>query len=217
MVIKLGANPWILIGLMFLELLFILIPALIASKVENTSIKDEIIFMGFQKNEDSIQKNIIKILVGVSLGFIFFLIGGYVIFFFKNIVVENLFGSRFVKKAEERSISTTPIEPNPLQIIIIITLHIVLVGICEEAFFRGFMIKKCEKKVKKGFAILLSSVCFALYHTPPFLVPITTIITYFGYYFTFGVLLSIIFKIFNNSLIPCAIAHGLFNALIIIF
>jgi len=56
MVIKLGANPWILIGLMFLELLFILIPALIASKVENTSIKDEIIFMGFQKNEDSIQK-----------------------------------------------------------------------------------------------------------------------------------------------------------------
>ena len=62
MVIELGANPWILIGLMFLELLFILIPALIASKVENTSIKDEIIFMGFQKNEDSIPKNTLKVL-----------------------------------------------------------------------------------------------------------------------------------------------------------
>ncbi len=217
MAIELGANPWILIGLMFLELLFILIPVSIASKVENTSIKDEIIFMGFQKNEDPIKKNIMKVLAGICLGIVFFLISGYIMFFFRNIIIKNLFDPQFVKEGEEGSINTTPIEPNLLQIIIIITLHIILVGICEEAFFRGFFIKKCERKVKTFSAILLSSVCFAFYHTPPFLVPITTIITYFGYYFIFGVLLSIIFKVFNYSLIPCTIAHGLFNALILIF
>lgn len=216
MAIELGANPWILISIIFLELLFIFIPTLIASKIENTSIKDEIIFMGFQKNEDSIQKNLIKIFIGISLGFIFFLIGGHIIFFFKNIVIENLFGSGFVKKAEEGSINTTPLKPSLFQLIIIITLHIILIGVCEEAFFRGFIIKKLERKVNITSAILFSSVCFTLYHTPPFIVPITTIITYFGYYFTFGVLLSVLFKIFNNSLIPCIIAHGFFNALILI-
>jgi membrane protease YdiL (CAAX protease family) len=217
MAMELGANTWILIGIMLLEILFIIIPALIASKVENTSIKDEIIFMGFHKNIDSIQKNIIKVLVGIGLGFTFFFISGYIIYLFKNIIVKSLFGSGFVKKGEQGGINTVPLEPNLFQLIIIIILHILLVGICEEAFFRGFIIKKCEMKLNQVFAILFSSVCFAFYHTPPFLVPITTIITYFGYYFTFGVLLSVLFKIFHNSLIPCAIAHGILNTLILIF
>ncbi|MFX1337817.1 MAG: lysostaphin resistance A-like protein [Promethearchaeota archaeon] len=217
MAIELGANPWILISIMLFELFFIIIPALIASKVEKTSIKDEIVYMGFQKTEDTKQKNILKIVIGISLGFTFFLISGYIIFFFKNILIENLFGPEFIKSGEKGAIKTSPFNPNIFQLIIIISLHFILVGICEEAFFRGFIIKKCERKMKKGSAILLSSVCFGFYHTPPFLVPITTIITYFGYYFTFGILLAIMFKIFHNSLIPCIIAHGMFNTLILIF
>ena len=216
MAIELGANPWILILIMFFELLLILIPALIASKIESTSVKDEIVFMGFQKNEDSIQINIIKILIGIGLGFTFFFISGYIIFFFRNIIVKSIFGSGFVNQGEKGAIKTVPFEPSVSQMLLIIALHFLLVGICEEAFFRGFIIKKTEKKVRLVFAILLSSACFAFYHTPPLLVPITTIITYFGYYFTFGVLLSVLFKIFHNSLLPCVIAHGLFNTLILI-
>ncbi len=217
MAIELGGYPWILIGIMFLELLFIFIPALIASKIENTSIHEELKFMGFQKNEDSLLNNIMKVLAGVSIGFILFLIGGYVIFIFKNIVVKNIFGNAFVKKAEEGTINTTPIAPNLFQLIIIIIMHILFVSVCEEAFFRGFIIKKFERKIKTGVAILFSSIFFAFYHIPPILVPVSTIVTYFGYYFIFGVILSSLFKIFNNSLIPCVIAHGLFNILILIF
>jgi len=217
MVIELGANPWILIGLMFAELLLIFIPAFIASKLEDTSFKDEMMFMGFKKNQDPILKILTKILAGIIIGFIFFFISGYIAFFFRNIIIENIFGSGFIKKGQEGSITSEPIKPSPIQIIIIIILQFIMVALCEETFFRGFLLKKIEKRVKYFYATLISSICFAIYHTPPFLVPITTIIVYFGYFFTFGILLSISFKIFNYSLIPCIIAHGLFNTLILIF
>ncbi len=216
MTIELGANPWILIGLMFLEILLVLIPAIIASKFENTTFKEEIVFMGFKRNKDPLRKNIVKILAGIGIGFIFLLIGGYIILFFKYLIVENLLGTVFVNQGEEGSINTSPLEPSILQIVILIVLQVLLVGVCEEAFFRGFIVKKLEIKIKSIYAILLSSICFALYHVPPFLVPISTIITYFGYYFTFGILLSAVFVLFNRSLIPCSIAHSTYNILILI-
>ncbi|TFG28593.1 MAG: CPBP family intramembrane metalloprotease [Promethearchaeota archaeon] len=217
MVIELGKDPWILIGLTLAELFLLLIPAIIASRVENTSIKDELEFMGIKKTEDSISKIFLKITIGIILGFVFFFISGYIAIIFRNWIVEKIFGKRFVKEGQQGSISTEPMKYSPIQIIIIIILQFMIVALCEEAFFRGFIIKKMEKRVNTVSGILFSSMCFAIYHTPPFLVPITTIITYFGYFFTFGILLSIIFKFFKNSLILCIIAHGLFNVLIIIF
>lgn len=217
MAIELGANPWILIGLMFGELLLILIPALIASKIEKSSIKEQLIFMGFQRNKDPILKNIIKVLAGILIGFIFFFISGYIAFFFKKVIIENLFGTNFYKEGQKGSINSQPIRPTFFQLIIIIILQFLIIALCEETFFRGFIIKKIEKKTNNIYAILFSSICFAIYHTPPFLVPLITIIVYFGYFFTFGVLLSITLKVFDYSLIPCIIAHGLFNTLILIF
>lgn len=216
MVLELGANPWILIILMFGELLLILIPAIIASKVEKSSIQEQLAFMGFQKKGDPLIQNIINVLAGILIGFIFFVISGYIAFFFRNIIIESIFGTEFIKKGEKGSINSQPIKPNLFQLIIIIILQFILIALCEEMFFRGFILKKVEKKIKSTYAILFSSICFAIYHTPPFLVPYITIIVYFGYFFTFGILLSIIFKIFNYSLIPCIIAHGLFNSLILI-
>ena len=217
MVIELGANPWILIGLMLTELFLIFIPAFIASKIEATSFKDELMFMGFKKNTDPFLKIFTKILAGILIGFIFYFISGYITFFFRNLIIENIFGSEFIKKGQKGSISTNPIKPSLIQVIIIIILQFIIVALCEESFFRGFVIKKIEKKAKYFYSTLISSLCFAIYHTPPFIVPITTIIVYFGYFFTFGILLSITFRIFNYSLIPCIIAHGLFNTLILIF
>ncbi|MBD3342602.1 MAG: CPBP family intramembrane metalloprotease [Candidatus Lokiarchaeota archaeon] len=57
-------------------------------------------------------------------------------------------------------------------------LEVLIVGPCEEGFFRGFVLKKSENKLKNTSAILFSSLLFALYHVPPFLVPISTIITF---------------------------------------
>jgi membrane protease YdiL (CAAX protease family) len=215
--IQLGENPWILIVLIFLELLLILIPGLIASKIEKRPFKEQLKDMGFRKNVDSISKNISKILAGLAIGFLFFLIAGYILFFFKYIIVENILGTDFIREGESGAIRSEPIQPNFIQLVIIVILHITIIGICEEAFFRGFIINKCEEKLKSIYVTILSAFIFAIYHVPPFLVPIRTIITLIGYFFTFGVLLALVFFYFNHSLIPCCIAHSTFNILVLIF
>jgi len=215
MATNLGANPWILIAFVFLEILFIIIPALIAMKVEKNTFKDQLNEMGFHKNEDPLITNLIKISAGIGIGIVFFLIGGYIVTFFYSLI-QSSFGSEFVSSGTEGAISTAPVEPNIIQVIILIVLQVAIVGVCEEAFFRGFILKKMDKKWKVVYALLLSSVIFAFYHVPPFIVPITTIVTYFGYYFTFGVLLSLVYIYSDYSLIPGIIAHALYNILLMI-
>ncbi len=216
MSLDLGLEPWFLIILMLFELLLIFIPAIIAMKLENKTIKEEFIEMGFHKNKDSIYKNFEKIIIGIGLGFFFFLIGRYILFFFRNIIVKNIFGTVFVEQAQEGAIKTTPVQPNLVQLIIIILLHIFIIAICEEAFFRGFIINKLKDKQNILLVVIFSSICFTFYHIPPFIVPLSTIITYFGYYFTFSIFLTAVFIVFDYSLIPGVVAHCLFNILIIL-
>ncbi|MFX1420578.1 MAG: type II CAAX prenyl endopeptidase Rce1 family protein, partial [Promethearchaeota archaeon] len=183
----LGENPWVLIGLTLLEIIFIIVPAFITSKFERKPFKEIIIEMGFQKNEDVF----LKIISGLSISIVFFFLSGYILAFFRDIIVGSIFGAEFIMDAQEGSINTTPIQPNFTQLIILIVLQIMIVGPCEEGFFRGFLIKKLKVKLKLIYSIIISSIVFTLYHVPPFLVPITTILTFSGYYFTFGLLLSL--------------------------
>ncbi len=212
MTIQLGEKPWILIGLIFLEILFVIIPAYISSKIEKKSFKELLFEMGFQKNDDIL----IKIIAGLSIGVIFFSFGNFILIFFRHIVIENLFGTKFIAEGQEGVISTIPFQPNIVQIIILVILQIIIIGPCEEAFFRGFIIKKLNVKMKIAYTVIISSILFSLYHVPPFLVPLATTITYFGYYFVFGVLLASIFIFFEYSLIPCSISHSCLNVLLLL-
>ena len=212
MTIQLGEKPWILIGLIFLELLFVIIPTYISSKIEKKSFKELLFEMGFQKNDDIL----IKIIAGLSIGVIFFSFGNFILIFFRHIVIENLFGTKFIAEGQEGVISTIPFQPNIVQIIILVILQIIIIGPCEEAFFRGFILKKLNVKIKIAFSVIITSILFLLYHVPPFLVPLATTITYFGYYFVFGVLLASIFIFFEYSLIPCSISHSCLNVLLLL-
>ena len=212
MTIQLGENPWILIGLIFLEILFVIIPAYISSKIEKKPFKKLLFEMGFQKNDDIL----IQIIAGLSIGVIFFSFGNFILIFFRHIVIENLFGTKFIAEGQEGVISTIPFQPNIVQIIILVILQIIIIGPCEEAFFRGFIIKKLNVKMKIAYSVIISSILFSLYHVPPFLVPVATTITYFCYYFVFGVLLASIFIFFEYSLIPCSISHSCLNVLLLL-
>jgi len=209
---QLGENPWFLIVLMFLETLLVFIPALISSKVEQKTFKKLLSEMGFQKNEEIFM----KIIAGISIGILLFFLGNFLIIFFRNVIVENLFGTGFVEQGQGGAISTTPIQPDIFQLSIIIILQLIIIGPCEEAFFRGFIIKRFQVKIKLGYSVIISSIFFAFYHVPPFLVPVATVVTFFGYYFVLGALLALSFLYFNNSLIPCSIAHSCFNILILL-
>ncbi|MFW9969747.1 MAG: CPBP family intramembrane glutamic endopeptidase [Candidatus Odinarchaeota archaeon] len=212
MTIQLGENPWILIGIMFFEVLFIILPALLFSRIRKQSFIGEINEMGFQKNKNMV----IKIVAGVGFGILFFFLGDFIVIFFRDFLSRNLFGNKFVELAQEGAINTAPIQPNSIQLFILIILQLFIIGPCEEGFFRGFLIKKCNIKLKQIYSILISSAIFTLYHVPPFLVPIQTIMTYFGYFFTFGLLLSFIFVYFNYSIVPCSVAHSCFNILLMV-
>ncbi|MFX1568755.1 MAG: type II CAAX prenyl endopeptidase Rce1 family protein [Promethearchaeota archaeon] len=212
MAIQLGENPWLLIGLTCFEFLFIIIPALISSKLEKKSFKDVINEMGFQKNDDIF----IKTISGICFGIVLFFFGNYIIIFFQEIIIRNIFGNEFVEAGEAGAISTSPLQPNNIQLMILIIIQLIIIGPCEESFFRGFLIKKLKTKLKLAYSIIISSIIFTLYHVPPFLVPLTTILTFFGYYFTFGLILSLIYVYFDFSLIPCSIAHSIFNILILL-
>ncbi|MEJ2279930.1 MAG: hypothetical protein P8Y70_19620, partial [Candidatus Lokiarchaeota archaeon] len=80
MVVELGANPWILILLTFLELFYIIIPAFIASKIEHVSFKEELNEMGLNFISKFQYKDIYQILIGIILGLLFYLGGGYIYF-----------------------------------------------------------------------------------------------------------------------------------------
>jgi hypothetical protein len=133
------------------------------------------------------------------------------------LIIQQIFGEIFVKYAQENRVSTTPIQPTLLQFIVILLLQIFVVALSEELFFRAFLIKKFNKKFKPWFSLLISSFIFTLYHTPPFIIPFITIITFFGYYFTLGILLSLMYYLTDYSLLQNITAHGLFNILILIF
>lgn len=212
MAIELGENPWILIGLTLFEILFVIVPVLIISKFEKVSFKDAIKEMGLKKNEDLF----IKVISGLSFGILFFFLGNYIIIFFRDFIVSNIFGPEFVELGQEGVISTSPLQPNFIQLMILIILQILIVGPCEEAFFRGFLIQKMKTKLKLAYSMVISSIFFALYHIPPLIVPLATNITFFGYFFTFGLMLSFIYTYFNYSIIPCSIAHSLFNIIILL-
>ncbi len=209
---QLGENPWFLITLIFLETLLVFIPALISSKIEKKKFKKLLSEMGFQKNEELI----IKIIAGISIGILLFFLGSFLIIFFRNVIVENLFGSGFIEQGQEGAINTTPVQPDVIQLSILIILQIIIIGPCEEAFFRVFIIKKLQVKTKVVYGVIISSVLFAFYHVPPIIVPVTTILTFFGYYFILGVLLALTFLYFNYSLIPCSVAHSCFNILVLL-
>ena len=217
MAIDLGKDPIILIILSFLEILLVLIPTLIASKVEKISLLDELKEMGFQRKPTTLRKMLLKVVLGILIGTVFFFVSGYIISFFVNIIVQILFGAQFVEEGVSNAISTNPINPTLIQLIILIAIQIMIVAPCEEGFFRGFIIKKSHKKMKLFYSIIFSSLIFSIYHVPPFLVPLSTIITFFGYYFTFGIFLSLTFVLFKNSLLLSSIVHFTLNILILLF
>ncbi|MBY9018451.1 MAG: CPBP family intramembrane metalloprotease [Candidatus Lokiarchaeota archaeon] len=217
MAINLGANPFILILFIILEILLIIIPNLIASLVEKKSFKEELVEMGFSFLNYNIKRGLLLISQGILIGVFFYFIGGWIFIFFVDVVIKNVMGVVFVENAINSAISVEPMNPQLIELVIIIVLQVLIVGPCEEGFFRGFILKKIKHKSNYIFALIISSLCFTIYHVPPILVPISTIITFFGYYFTFGLLFGGLYRINKESLLPNMVAHSLFNILILIF
>ena len=79
----------------------------------------------------------------------------------------------------------------------------ILAPICEEIVFRGLMLTVLKGVIPKWAAIVACALCFSVMHAPSIIAMVVT--------FGFGILLGFIFYR-TNSLIPCILAHVLFNS-----
>lgn len=95
-------------------------------------------------------------------------------------------------------------------------------GLCEEIFFRGFLIKRLETKLKPIVSVVVVSALFAAMHNLLFLVAglplgIDYHIASFTFVFIGSALLGILNEeLFNGSIIPSSILHGLGNFIVTI-
>lgn len=79
---------------------------------------------------------------------------------------------------------------------------VILAPICEEIIFRGLLLTALANKLGTKAAVILSSAIFSLIHYYDFVNTIDV--------FIFGIIMAITF-LKTRSLVPCIIAHALFN------
>ena len=80
---------------------------------------------------------------------------------------------------------------------------VLIAPVCEETIFRGLVLTIFDGKLPKWLGILISALVFALIHLPS---PIA-----FIYTLTLGVVLGFV-RYRTKSLVPCVLAHIIFNA-----
>ena len=90
---------------------------------------------------------------------------------------------------------------NILEMILIVITVAITPAICEELFFRGFVQKSFEFKLKPFFAIFLTALFFGIYHFNPYgLLPLIVIGMYLGFavYLTDSIIVSMALHFLNN-------------------
>lgn len=90
---------------------------------------------------------------------------------------------------------------NIFEIILVIITVAITPAICEEFFFRGFIQKSFEFKLKPFWAIFVTAFVFGLYHFNPYgLLPLIVIGMYLGFavYLSDSIIVSIILHFLNN-------------------
>lgn len=85
--------------------------------------------------------------------------------------------------------------------LLIIVIVAVVPALCEEVFFRGYLLKSFERKYKPFTAALVTALFFGLYHFHPYqIVPLCALGLYFGYaaYTTDSLSVPIMLHFLNN-------------------
>lgn len=204
---------WIFLGLSCLEFIFLIGPSIYYKLVRKENLQTSLLLRSFPQKRSFLSR-MGDILVGIAAGiFLSFLAQGLIYGTYYSII--GLFGEDFYTTASSGSIDVFPDAFSIGEVICIILVNFLIIGICEEYFFRGVLFAEL-KKVLKNWSYVINGVIFALYHVFPGIVPIQTTITYFLYYFILAILLSVLLKNQYNDLLSNIIAHGVFNSIPII-
>ncbi|MFW9785579.1 MAG: type II CAAX prenyl endopeptidase Rce1 family protein [Candidatus Heimdallarchaeota archaeon] len=218
--IEFATNPYFISISLIFELILIFIPLLYVGKyIENPTLKNRLILLGFTTRGYDWKKIIKEILIGLTFAIVAI---GVVIGL--SVAIElllRLFGVIIIDSGEPASL----VIPSDIPSLVFFSLIMILViGTSEEILFRGFMQKGLVRRLGSKVGILITALIFSMIHVVTiFLVPFDSIffivinfILLFVPYFAISLLLGLIYHWRRENLIAVMITHGFYDVLTIL-
>jgi membrane protease YdiL (CAAX protease family) len=171
-------------------------------------------FWGERAGDKAARGIILNILLGLGIGGLFFLIGWGIATLTEQVVTVT-FGNQVLEDAQQGVVNLTPPTFSPVGIALAIAGQYVLVGSCEELFFRGALFRDLFTR-RQRLGAVLSAGAFMIYHVFPGIVPWVTFAINWPYYFSLGLLFALLAWLRRFNLIAPIIAHGTYNTILFI-
>lgn len=208
MAIKIESAVIIIFLLSLLEILF-LVPIILYIKYNKLNTKKYFKELLYHHNLKK-KSPLVYTFLSIDIALIMIFIAPYIILFLKNSFIF-FFGFEIFQQAQENLNEFTLIIQSPYEYILIFIMTFFIIGLNEELFFRGFLVKSIE--FSKKYKIILSAIFFSVYHL------ITSFNVYsflymFLYYFIWGLILTLEFYVCKKQLIFPILTHGLFDFLL---
>ncbi|CDK38280.1 CPBP family intramembrane glutamic endopeptidase [Halorubrum sp. AJ67] len=147
-------------------------------------------------------------------------VGGVVVLLAGAIGLEFLLGLFDVGTSDHQiyeAFTTQESPANPTILLALIPISILIIGPCEELIFRGLVQGSLYQSFDRQYAILVTSVIFAMVHFPAYLTASaadatsTLLIVLF-----LSLILGWLYETTDNLIVP-SLAHGIYNAVLFLF
>ena len=218
-------SPYFIIITSFVELIFILVPALYVGKyLQKPTLNNRLILLGFTKKGFNKTKLVKEILIGLG----FAVVGVTLVLsisFLMEIILNLIFGYETIQDffGTGGEVDAMIASADILSIFLLTIIMILIIGTTEEVLFRGFLQKGLVRSLGKSWGIVITALIFSLIHLIAiFLAPGSPIIFIISFLFNFfpffaiSLLLGLLYNWRKENLIAVMITHGVYNALTII-
>ena len=215
------SNSYFLSFISLFELIFIVVPVIYVKKyLENPSLKNNLILLGFTSRGYDRKKIIKEVLIGLSFAVIGVLLVTSVSISLE-LIIENIFNVEIIQDSSELTDVGIPMDIPSL--IVFAIVMILVIGTSEEILFRGFMQKGLVRNLGTKWGIIITAFIFSMIHLigilllaleSPFVFLISFLLSFLPY-FAISLMLGLLYHWRNENLITVVICHGVYDALTI--
>lgn len=218
-------SPYFIIGTSFVELIFILVPALYVGKyLQNPTLNNRLVLLGFTTKGFDKTKLVKEILIGLG----FAVVGVALVLsisFLMEIILSLIFGFETIQEffGTAGEVDTMIASADILSIFLLSIIMILIIGTTEEVLFRGFLQKGLVRSLGKTRGIIITALIFSSIHLIGIFLspgsPIFFIISFLFNFFPFfaiSLLLGLLYNWRKENLVAVMITHGVYDALTII-
>ena len=159
-------SPYFFIITSFVELIFILIPALYVGKyLQRPTLNNRLILLGFTKKGFDKTKLVKEILIGLG----FAVVGVTLVLsisFLMEIILSLIFGYETIQDlfGTAGEVDTMIASADILSIFLLTLIMILIIGTTEEVLFRGFLQKGLVRSLGKSWGIVITALIFSSIH-----------------------------------------------------